>query len=110
MQHSDSSYHDTTFDIVTLTFFSGFILLLLVGFDTAVTFIEPSVRIELTTYALQVRCSTTELQGRIRSIESPLDPEDQDRFLLRHQELCEDQENRKCRPAAFCLPSRESSL
>ena len=74
------------------------------------SFIEPSVRIELTTYALQVRCSTTELQGRVRSIELALDLEDPDHFLSQRQELYEDRENRKYCLAAFGLPSRESSL
>jgi len=72
--------------------------------------IEPTLGIEPRTYALQVRCSTTELRGRVGSTELPLDPEDLDHFLLQHPKLYEDRENTKYRPQAFCLPSRESSL
>ena len=31
----------------------------------SMTFLEPKMRIELTTYALRVRCSTPELPGRV---------------------------------------------
>ena len=37
------------------------------GIGIIKTYIEPKMRIELTTYALRVRCSTPELPGRVFS-------------------------------------------
>ena len=42
-----------------------FILLVSNEYFDTVEFCEPKMRIELTTYALRVRCSTPELPGRV---------------------------------------------
>lgn len=37
----------------------------MLGIQLAIEILEPKMRIELTTYALRVRCSTPELPGRV---------------------------------------------